>query len=107
MSPRKWLSNSAKVLAAIPTELLAKRVDIVAGSLPATKTPGVMWQAQEDQFSFCIASPTKPCTTKREFLSRLASVFDPLGLFPQLSCVVVFCCKRSGWLAPTGVSAYL
>ena len=80
MKARKWLSNSSEVLAAIPKELRASEIDL-NDSLPATKTLGVLWRAQQDVLTFQVKKPTEEDKlTKRIILSKVAGVFDPLGL---------------------------
>ena len=80
MKARKWLSNSAEVVAAIPKELRAYQIDL-NDSLPATKTLGVLWRAQQDVLTFQVKKPTEEDKlTKRTILSKVAGVFDRLGL---------------------------
>ena len=81
MKARKWLSNSPEVLTVIPQELRAFEIDLNYNALPLTKTLGVLWSAQEDVFSFHVATPVvEDVLTKRSILGRVAAVFDPLGL---------------------------
>ncbi|XP_064650007.1 uncharacterized protein LOC135501694 [Lineus longissimus] len=80
MDARKYLSNSPKVLAEIPMEDRASQISLDGGELPSVKTLGVMWKAEEDIFTF----EPKPVEddfklTKRNFLRKIAAVFDPLG----------------------------
>ena len=72
MEPRKWLSNSPKVLSVVPPESRAAEVDLDRNSLPAAKTLGVLWSALEDDFSFRGVDQTmvKPLC-KRSILSKV------------------------------------
>ena len=80
MKARKWLSNSPEVLATIPKEQRAFEIDL-DNSLQATKTLGVLWCAQQDVFSFQVKKPTEEANLKKWIiLSKVAGVFDPLGL---------------------------
>ena len=79
MKPRKWLSNEKEVLKKIPTEHRAKQIDL-GHILPYTKTLGVIWNAELDEFSFKISYEKKEKYTKRSFLKLMASVFDPFGI---------------------------
>lgn len=75
MQPRKWLSNSLSVLEAIPDELRAAEIDLDRHSLPATKILGLLWLASFQTKDRQITTPL----TKRTILSKVATIFDPLG----------------------------
>jgi hypothetical protein len=86
MVPRKWLSNSTKVLENILQDKRASEVSEISlteGILPKTKALGVIWSPGSDEFGFqstCSFTDTKSQTlTKRFFLKKIASLFDPLG----------------------------
>ena len=57
MKARKWLSNSPEVLSAIPQELRALEIDLKHNALPLKNTLGILWNAQEDVFSFRVTTP--------------------------------------------------
>ena len=82
MHARKWISNSPKVIEAIPTEERATATEIVikSGQDPVIKTLGISWNKDEDLFTIT-ASPVSPYfqTTKVNFLRKVATIFDPLG----------------------------
>ena len=81
MHARKWMSNSAEVLKNIPTEDRAKMVNLEESYLPTIKTLGVLWIAKEDVFSFKVEPLDEHFNfTKRNFLRKIATIFDPLGL---------------------------
>ncbi|XP_078355671.1 uncharacterized protein LOC144640376 [Oculina patagonica] len=77
---RKWSSNEPVVIEDIPKEDRLPTLAINKDDLPKTKTLGVMWEAQRDVFTFQVEQPLvdskKP--TKRNVLSAIASLFDPL-----------------------------
>ena len=79
MKARKWLSNEKEVLKGIPQEDRAKEFEINEG-IPTVKTLGIKWQADVDVLTFNPGDTEIARMTKRGFLSKLASVFDPLGL---------------------------
>ena len=80
MQARKWLSNSPVVLSEIPPEDRASKIDLKEGSLPSIKTLGILWQAAKDAFTFKgQPSDNYFSFTKRNFLSKVATLFDPLG----------------------------
>ena len=75
MHPRKWLSNSKKVLAEIDIKDRAMQIDLTMDELPSVKTLGVIWSASTDQFSLV----ENIVLIKRKFLSKISTLFDPLG----------------------------
>ena len=80
MQARKWLSNSPVVLSEIPPEDRASEIDLKEGSLPSIKTLGMLWQAAKDAFTFKVQPPANHFSfTKCNFLSKVATLFDPLG----------------------------
>ncbi|CAG2211583.1 unnamed protein product [Mytilus edulis] len=80
MYARKWLSNSKAVLQCIPEEDRASQVDLDEGYLPSVKTLGVIWQADNDIFTFKANPPAEDFKfTKRNILSKVATLLDPLG----------------------------
>ena len=81
MHARKWLSNEPEVLQSIPSSDCATEVDLDRGELPPVKALGVLCCPMEDVFKFQVYQPTeKHSQTKRNFLSKIATLFDPLGL---------------------------
>lgn len=79
MTPKKWLSNKAEVLEAIPKEDRVSSLDLESDAMPVIKTLGVSWSSEPDQFTFVVNPPIDLQLTKRRFLSRTATLFDPLG----------------------------
>lgn len=80
MYARKWLSNSEAVLECIPKEDRASEVNLDDGNLPTVKTLGVMWKSNVDMFTFNANPPDEDFVyTKRNFLRKVAMLFDPLG----------------------------
>ena len=81
MHARKWVSNSAKVMAVIPEEDRATEVNIRDNKDAVTTTLGLQWNRTED----ILAVPATPPSfdypiTKRNVLKKVATVCDPLGL---------------------------
>ena len=85
MHAHKWLSNSKAILQMIPSQDRACQLELGDNNSPAIKTLEIMWFAREDVFTF-ISKPIeegfKP--TKRNFLKKMATLFDPLGLLSPL-----------------------
>ena len=87
-----WLSNSRRVMAAIPEEERAKDVkdlDLDHDILPVERALGVRWCVQSDTFKFSISFQDRPLT-RRGILSTVSSLYDPLGILSP----VVFTAKR-------------
>ena len=81
MYARKWLSNEPEVLQFIPSADCAKEVDLDRGELLPVKTLGVLWCPMDDVFKFQVNQPPdKHEHSKRSFLKKIATLFDPLGL---------------------------
>ncbi|XP_058816400.1 uncharacterized protein LOC131679681 [Topomyia yanbarensis] len=81
---RKWASNCVEVLRGIPEENLAIRdSEIELDPDPSIKTLGLVWQPRTDVFKFQFSIPSiddNLLITRRQFLSIIATLFDPLGL---------------------------
>ncbi|XP_023814298.1 uncharacterized protein LOC111947899 [Oryzias latipes] len=77
----KWLSNSKRVMKFIPADEWAKSVcelNLDQDDLPYERTLGVLWNAEQDCFTFDARPISRPAT-KRGLLSATSSVYDPLG----------------------------
>ena len=86
MHARKWLSNSDVVLKKIPSGDRALEVDLDKGNLPSLKTLGVLWLAKEDIFTFRASAPDEHFQfTKRNFLKKIATLFDPMGFLASFT----------------------
>ena len=80
MHARKWLSNSSNVLKEIPLQDRKAEVDLDNENLPCAKTLGVWWLADRDVFTFKENAPDAEMKyTKRNFLKKIATLFDPVG----------------------------
>ena len=75
----KWLSSSRAVLSSLDSkELMLPLLDMDLDSLPVERTLGILWSCQTDSFTFKI-NVKSVSTTKRQILSEVSRVFDPLG----------------------------
>ena len=76
---RKASSNEPIVIEDIPLEDYLSTLEISKDELPKTKTLGVMLEANKDVFTFQVEPPNVyKVPTKRNVLSAIASLFDPL-----------------------------
>ncbi|XP_076287382.1 uncharacterized protein LOC143212430 [Lasioglossum baleicum] len=76
---RQWASNHNHALDSISEKLLG--TDYATDESPVIKTLGIGWHAQGDKLVYTVNSSESPTkSTKREILSEIAKIFDPLGL---------------------------
>lgn len=83
---RKWISSNPEVLVDIPD------IDVHPGILEfgdreSSRTLGLTWFFQTDHFMFSISDLSNEKTTKRQMLSEIAQIFDPLGLLTPCTFV--------------------
>ena len=77
----KWISSLHEVLSQIPLkEKASPLVDVNFDELPIECTLGLKWNTKTDCFRFSLCSSQTGESTKRGVLSRLSTVFDPLGV---------------------------
>lgn len=77
---RKWCSNNKELLEIIPNEHVETHLPCSIEEKGAIKTLGLLWQPIDDQFQFTITCNNTHSLTKRDVLSSIARIFDPLGL---------------------------
>ena len=83
----KWISNSRTVLMHIPKEDRAREVrelDLDRDKLPVERALGLLWSVEDDMFKFNIVLKEKP-HTRRNMLSIVCSIYDPLGFLCPLT----------------------
>ena len=99
----KWVSNSEKVISAIPPSERSDKGCCL--HLPSSGTferaLGVKWNTVTDTFSFSTVDTNKPAT-RRGILSVVSSLYDPLGLvspfiLPAKRLLQELCRKNIGW----------
>ncbi|XP_058444243.1 uncharacterized protein LOC131425935 [Malaya genurostris] len=78
---KKWASNSCEVLAEIPEEDRAMKPVFDLQEDQSVSTLGLVWEPKTDILRFKVQLPL-PATvlTKRNVMSYIAQIFDPLGL---------------------------
>lgn len=75
----KWCSNCSEGLIYIPED---RRAGVSACSIDSTetiKTLGLEWGPRDDNFQFSVQQ-IEAATSKRQILSAISKLFDPLGL---------------------------
>ncbi|XP_062713820.1 uncharacterized protein LOC134290657 [Aedes albopictus] len=88
MHLHKWSSNTSQLLSPIPSEDRDSCASFSESGLnEVIKTLGLMWNPSTDEFLFRSSLSEKASRpTKRQVLSKIAKIYDPLGL---ISPVVV------------------
>lgn len=77
----KWTSNNIGCLPDTINSNENETLDISFNKDNSQKTLGIYWNCRDDSLSYKIKPiESSSVTTKREMLSKLASVYDPLGL---------------------------
>lgn len=82
---RKWSSNSAKVLDALPKEHRQNQdVAFNGGEIEFTKVLGLKWEPNSDVLTY--QHQTNPIQfSKRHILSEIARIYDPIGLLAPVT----------------------
>ena len=81
MRLHKWVSNSEAVLSSIPSSERAQAehvLDLDTSTVSMERVLGIQWCTGGDDFQFNVNISPNP-STRRDILSTIASIFDPLG----------------------------
>ena len=90
------------VIEDIPLEDRLSTLEISKDELPKTKTLGVIWEARKDVFTFQVEPPNvNKASTKRNVLSAIASLFDPLQFLAPFT-VRAKILMQEVWMAGVG-----
>lgn len=100
----KWTSNSATVLESVPPEDRVQSISFDPREAHAVKVLGLHWDTKTDKFAYH-TSLQQTSSTKRQVLSVIARLFDPIGaLGPMLLWAKRFMqllwCDKLGWDDP-------
>ncbi|XP_049868956.1 uncharacterized protein LOC126368838 [Pectinophora gossypiella] len=82
MHLRKWKSNEPELV----PESAQSSVDLNIGSNEPNKVLGLGWDTQCDELHFPIGNAISNVNTKRNMLSIISQIFDPLGLLAP--CII-------------------
>ncbi|XP_035204608.1 uncharacterized protein LOC118179547, partial [Stegodyphus dumicola] len=77
MTLHKWNSNSPELLDSPST---SSELSFSSKSDNVVKALGITWNSQKDEFSFKVSIKEKSSYTKRDILSTIARLYDPLGM---------------------------
>ncbi|GFY36056.1 integrase catalytic domain-containing protein [Trichonephila clavipes] len=76
---RKWGSNESSVLESLPTELRSSSGSLHIEEDHLMKILGIIWNSKKDTFRINVSPPNEVRPTKRQLLSTIAKIYDPLG----------------------------
>lgn len=85
---RKWTSNHEKLLLNVPESDREISLPLNFELENTVKTLGVLWSPGSDEFKYRVIISNQDTVTKRQLVSEIAKIFDPVG-----------------WLAPVVVTA--
>ncbi|CAK9834538.1 hypothetical protein ANTRET_LOCUS11054 [Anthophora retusa] len=78
MNLRQWASNEPSLLKGLQERTCEDHLCLDPQSVK--KALGIYWHPREDTIGYKITTENKPQNTKRLILSKIAQLFDPLGL---------------------------
>ena len=77
---RKWVSNDQTLVERLPPDMRGGDLVNLFEADSTVRTLGITWQPQKDHFKFtCTLPKINPPVTKRQILSEIAKLFDPIG----------------------------
>ncbi len=83
---RKYASNCPELLSALPESVVERDRSLSFSSETSVSLLGLSWNPSTDSFGIKLSlSPLPDNLTKREMLSRAASIFDPLGFLSPVT----------------------
>ena len=77
----KFISNNRSLLQALPTSNISPKlteINLSVNDIPIERALGMLWNSETDTFHLKYTLKSV-LTTKRDILSLISSVFDPLG----------------------------
>lgn len=81
---QKWTSNHPVILQSIPSEKLVSTSSLTIEKDMIVHALGLCWKPSTDTFHFTLQLPHSKSITKREILSTISKLFDPLGLLSPI-----------------------
>ncbi|UYV61147.1 hypothetical protein LAZ67_1003576 [Cordylochernes scorpioides] len=77
---RKWSSNNKEVLSSLSQEIINDTNSKLLEEDSSIKLLGLVWNKIQDTFNVQVTPLNFEVTTKRQLLSAIAKIYDPLGL---------------------------
>ncbi|XP_076660786.1 uncharacterized protein LOC143364212 [Halictus rubicundus] len=93
---RKWASNDPKVISHDSGD--TQRLEFKALDRE-TKTLGLLWYASNDELGYTGSNTHTLRVTKRQVLSEVAQIFDPLGLIGPITVKAKLFMQELSWLS--------
>lgn len=98
---RKWCANDPAILQGISTDELETNFPLYSGSEFAVKTLGIIFIPKDDVYKVWVHIESISSPTKRQVLSIISTIFDPLGfLGPVLILAKIM--MQQLWAAQNG-----
>ncbi|UYV64954.1 hypothetical protein LAZ67_3002556 [Cordylochernes scorpioides] len=95
---RKWNSNCHEIVSHVEEMNEEKKINLEKGAI--AKILGIVWDHVQDTFRVNITLPEE-VVTKRDFLSNIARIFDPIG-FLSPTTVALKIIMQELWRGGTG-----
>lgn len=97
----KWSSNFPEVLKGLPDNICLPHNQVSFDDTDFQKVLGLQWNARSDHFSFKVHTFSNVCS-KRNILSTVARIFDPIGILSPITLFAKFLIKeiwklKIGW----------
>ncbi|XP_060665362.1 uncharacterized protein LOC132797628 [Drosophila nasuta] len=94
---RKWCTNNYQVLQGVPREDITSNVQLEETSYEdyTIKTLGITWTPTTDHLCGKTEIATKANISRRDVVSEIFRIFDPLGLFSPVVMKAKFSCNTS------------
>ncbi|GFU56398.1 DUF1758 domain-containing protein [Trichonephila clavipes] len=77
---RKWVYNESSVLKSLPPELRSSSGSLHIEEDHLMKIFGIIRNSKEDTFRINVSPPNEVRPTKRQLLSTIAKIYDPLAI---------------------------
>jgi len=81
---QKWVSNHPAILQSIPFDKQVSTSSLQIEEDTIIHALGLCWKPVIDEFQFTLQLPPTKAITKREILSTISKLFDPLGLLSPI-----------------------
>lgn len=83
----KWISNDKRIFSSLVQD---KKKDefLILNKYEVLRTLGLLWNSEKDCLQYEIRLIGDPAATKRQILSLISQIFDPLGLIGPVLVII-------------------